>query len=185
MLARYQLAPPLLARFENGLIYEFIQGRVCTSEDLRREPIRRGVARKLGEWHRVLPVASVNQTNGTDHTNGTPVLDVCSPDVSSHYRRIKSVTPGKVAPNLWTVLQKWILALPKETEAERKRNDILQVELERIVTEFGNLHGLGKDGVCSNFTRFSHRALLIALGIARLRSLRSSFRQHYCPSTTV
>jgi ethanolamine kinase len=185
LLARYHLAPPLLARFDNGLMYEFIQGRVCTSEDLSREPIRRGVARKLGEWHSVLPIASVNKTKGTDHTNGVPASDVSCPKVSSHYQRIKSATPGKVAPNLWTVLQKWILALPRETEAQMKRNDLLQVELGRIVNEFGNLRGLGKDGVCSKSTRSNFQALLIALAIARLRSLRSSFRQRYCPFTTV
>lgn len=133
-------------------MYEFIQGRVCTSEDLSREPIRRGVARKLGEWHSVLPIASVNKVKGTDHTNGVPASDVSCPKGSSHYQRIKLKTPGKVVPNLWTVLQKWILALPRETEAELKRNDLLQVELERIVTEFANLPGLGKDGVCSTFT---------------------------------
>ncbi len=166
-------------------MYEFIQGRVCTSEDLSREPIRRGVARKLGEWHSVLPIASVNKTKGTDHTNGVPASDVSCPKVSSHYQRIKSATPGKVAPNLWTVLQKWILALPRETEAQMKRNDLLQVELGRIVNEFGNLRGLGKDGVCSKSTRSNFQALLIALAIARLRSLRSSFRQRYCPFTTV
>lgn len=185
MLARYHLAPPLLARFDNGLIYKFIQGRVCTSEDLSRESICRGVARRLGEWHSVLPIASVNETNGIDHTNGTLALDVSSPKMSSHYQKTKSITPRKVVPNLWTVLQKWILALPKETAAEMKRNDVLQVELGRIVTEFGHLPGLGEDGVCSKSTHPSHQALLIALAIADLRSLRSSFRQRYCPSTTV
>jgi len=185
LLARYHLAPPLLARFDNGLMYEFIQGRVCTSEDLSREPICRGVARKLGEWHSVLPIASVNKTKGTHHTNGVPALDVSCPEVTSHYQRIKSTTPGKVAPNLWTVLQKWILALPRETEAQMKRNDLLQVELERIVTEFGNLPGLGKNGVCSDSTHPSHQALLIALAIADLRALRSSFRQRYPSSTSV
>ncbi len=166
-------------------MYEFIQGRVCTSEDLSREPVCRGVARKLGEWHSVLPIASANKTKGTHHTNGVPALDASCPEVTSRYQRIKSTTPGKVAPNLWTVLQKWILALPRETEAQMKRNDLLQVELERIVTEFGNLPGLGKDGVCSDSTHSSHQALLIALAIADLRALRSSFRERYPSSTSV
>ena len=156
LLAQYHLAPPLLARFENGLIYKFIQGCVCTPEDLCREQIRRGVARKLGEWHRVLPVASVSESNGTDHSDDAPPLFAPLPRASPYSQRIKSVAPGKTVPNLWTVMQKWILALPEETESEKKRNDLLQKELERLVIEFGNLPGLGEDGVCSGFARLSH-----------------------------
>lgn len=132
-------------------MYKFIQGSVCTSIDLGREPIRRGVARRLGEWHGVLPVLSVNQPNQLDYSNGAAALDVSSPKLSSYYQRIQSIAPGKVIPNLWTVLQKWILALPKESEPNRKRNNVLQNELERIVNEFGNLPGLGDNGVCSDF----------------------------------
>lgn len=158
---------------------------MCTSGDLSCEPIRRGVARKLGEWHSVLPITSINEANGIDQIDGTLALDVSSPKTLSPYQKTKSITPRKVVPNLWTVLQKWILALPKETPAEMKRNDVLQVELGRIVTEFGHLPGLGKDGVRSKSTRLSHQALLTALTVADLRSLRSSFRQRYCPSTPV
>lgn len=150
MLAQYQLAPPLLARFENGLLYKFIQGRVCESKDLGREQISRGVARKLGEWHGVLPITSVGESNGVDHPNGAPASSAhVSKKASAAFQWITSITPQMVVPNLWTVLQKWILALPTGTEQERTRNDDLQKELERIVPEFGNLEGLGEDGVCS------------------------------------
>ncbi|KAF2401408.1 kinase-like protein [Trichodelitschia bisporula] len=56
-LAAHQLAPPLFARFNNGLLYKFIEGKVCSPEDLRRSEIFRGVAKRLAEWHAVMPVA--------------------------------------------------------------------------------------------------------------------------------
>ncbi|KAA8911847.1 putative ethanolamine kinase [Sphaerosporella brunnea] len=55
LLAQHGLAPPVLARFENGLFYRFVPGRPCEPEDLGKEAIWRGVARRLGEWHAILP----------------------------------------------------------------------------------------------------------------------------------
>ncbi len=48
-------------------------------------------------------------------------------------------------------MQKWIFALPITNEAEKKRKDVLQKELERTVSELGDTPGLGKDGVCLSF----------------------------------
>src|SRR6516165_9452861 len=55
LLAERGLAPPLLARFNNGLLYKYIRGRVCSPEDLTREAVWRGVARRLAEWHAIVP----------------------------------------------------------------------------------------------------------------------------------
>lgn len=147
LLAAHELAPPLLARFQNGLLYEFIRGRVCKPEDLRREPVWRGVARKLGEWHGVLPVISAGESDGVASLDAQAELPARKNKESPRTRKINSVTPGRTIPTLWTVLQKWILALPADTEAGRKRKEMLQEELERNVIEFGNIPGLGDDGV--------------------------------------
>ena len=56
LLTRQGLAAPLLARFQNGLLYRFTPGRVCTAQDLGRESTWRAVAAKLGEWHARLPL---------------------------------------------------------------------------------------------------------------------------------
>src|SRR5271170_1997995 len=117
LLATRGLAPSLLARFENGLLYGYIQGTVCTPQDLIREPVWRAVARRLGEWHGSLPVdvvrdseSLVNGVNGNSH-----------PHVGS--LQIAERTP---TPNIWGVMQKWILALPCETEEQRVRQAQLQ-----------------------------------------------------------
>ena len=46
-------------------------------------------------------------------------------------------------------MQKWIFALPitNEAEAEAKRKEVLQKQLERSVSELGETRSLGKDGV--------------------------------------
>ena len=147
LLAARDLAPPLLARFQNGMLYRFIQGKVCSSTDLGKEPIWRAVARRLGQWHAVLPVLPGGGTSQRDtNTNDIPFSIV--PSMPKHpSEEINAITPGKVTPNLWTVTQKWIFALPTNTEAERKRKAVLQQELEKIVDEFVDLPGLGSDGL--------------------------------------
>ena len=147
MLAQHDLAPPLLARFQNGLLYKFIRGQVCTPGDLRREPVWRGVARTLGEWHGVLPVITAGESDGEAALNVEAETAARKIKESPRLRKINSITPTRTIPTLWTVLQKWILALPATTEVERKRKATLQDELERIVIQFGNTPGLGDDGL--------------------------------------
>ncbi|MCJ1291499.1 hypothetical protein MMC34_003043 [Xylographa carneopallida] len=147
LLAQHNLAPALLARFQNGLMYRFIRGRVCQSQDLTKEPIWKGVARRLGQWHAVLPVRPMEMTitPKTEVDNIQYLVSVGSSKVPLD--RINAITPNKPTPNIWTVIQKWIFALPVRTEVEVERKSSLQQELERTVAELGNNPGLGKDGI--------------------------------------
>src|SRR4051794_34883422 len=165
LLAERGLASPLLARFQNGLLYRFIQGRVCTPQDLISEPVWRGVAKRLGQWHGSLPIDSgpdskplTNGTNGTNDTNGNTWngdiphnTDLPSPQPS------KSIASRSPTPNIWTVMQRWVLALPVGTEAEKKRKLQLQKELERSFLELDDGSGLGHEGLV-----FGHCDLLSA-----------------------
>lgn len=65
--------------------------------------------------------------------------------------------PRHAGPNIWTVAQKWILALPASTEKEKMRRNELQKELEWIVSRFDDGSGLGEQGLV-----FSHCDLLSA-----------------------
>ncbi|KAL7276705.1 hypothetical protein RUND412_000286 [Rhizina undulata] len=58
LLSRFNLAPPLLGRFSNGLLYRFVAGRVCGVRDMSKPEVWQGVAARLGEWHGVLPTTS-------------------------------------------------------------------------------------------------------------------------------
>ncbi len=154
LLSKNNLAPPLLARFQNGLLYRFIRGQVCKPEDLTREAVWRGVARRLGQWHAVLPIVSAGQTAVVVNGDGELPLSLSGSKSSAQdpatLEAINAIAPGKATPNLWTVMQKWIFALPTATEAEIARKDTLQKELERTVKDLGDIPGLGKDGVWSN-----------------------------------
>ena len=159
LLAERGLAPPLLARFENGLLYRFIQGRVCTPQDLISEPVWRGVARRLGEWHGSLPIDSVPDSKPL--TNGTNGI-ACNGDVShgtdsAPFQPSRAIAARSPKPNIWAVMQKWVLALPAGTEAEKERKVQLQNELERSFFELDHIGGLGREGLI-----FGHCDLLSA-----------------------
>lgn len=170
LLMRHGLAPVLLARFENGILYRFIQGEVTRPEDLRRRDISMAIARRLAQWHATVPC--ISQTNGTttgpDNGLGKrPLNGNPRPDHNGHeFHRVeetttvaqetgKPIAEDKPEPNIWSVMQKWILALPAGTDSQRKRITILQAELERLVADLSHRPGLGKDGLV-----FSHNDLL-------------------------
>ena len=146
VLAQHGLAPPLLARFQNGLIYEFIRGQVCSSADLSKEPVWRGVARRLAQWHALLPIdADGKRAIISDDVKVS--LAPTHPTSPGAPDKINAITSGKPTPNIWTVMQKWILALPASTKAERDQQAMLQHELQRSANELSNTPGLGGNGV--------------------------------------
>ncbi|KAJ5370537.1 uncharacterized protein N7496_006629 [Penicillium cataractarum] len=143
LLASRGLAPPLLARFKNGLLYRFIRGKPCGHEDLVTPPIFRGVARKLAQWHAVLP----NTGAGSAPTNG----------VEKHDTDLTPIQPRRAGPSMWAVLQRWVLALPVATPEQQARRLTLQKELEWVVGQLDDGVGIGEDGLV-----FAHCDLLCA-----------------------
>ncbi|KAF2762015.1 kinase-like protein [Pseudovirgaria hyperparasitica] len=146
LLAEHDLAPSLLARFENGLLYKYIAGQVCTPEDFRRKPIWRAIARRMGEWHARLPISAISSEHGTangsidsheqssvDSKNGCSPLQRRNPD---------DFTPNMPVPNCWSTMQKWIWALPTATDADKDRQARLQNELEWLWKELGDTPGI-------------------------------------------
>lgn len=124
LLSSYGLAPALLSRFNNGLMYRFVAGRVCTAKDLSSRDVYLPVAERLGEWHGVLPVGGTQppaQDSLIDPINLTPATE----------------------NNLWGILQKWTEALPSDTPAQAARKLELVDEL-RFLTEESGLKG--RDG---------------------------------------
>ncbi|KAI1492651.1 kinase-like domain-containing protein [Biscogniauxia mediterranea] len=146
LLMRYGLAPELLARFKNGMMYRFISGRVTHPADLRKPSIYLAVARRLAQWHATVPCIheTYAQKKGLDGITNGP-----------YEAAIDHAAPGKPPPNVWTVMQKWILALPTKTEAERTRQAELQKELTRLIEELSQRPGLGENGLV-----FAHCDLL-------------------------
>ncbi|KAL1302871.1 hypothetical protein AAFC00_003199 [Neodothiora populina] len=141
LLASRGLAPRLLARFENGLLYRFIAGDVCSPEDLRRPQIYRAVAKRLAQWHSTLPISAISSTKRPEGLNGS----------TEH----GSPATTRPTPNLWTVIQAWIDALPAQTQQDKDRIQTLKAELVELSSKLGQTPGLdGNDYV------FSHCDLL-------------------------
>lgn len=151
LLSRFGLAPELLARFKNGMMYRFIEGSVTQPDDLRRPEIYRAVARRLAQWHATVPCLPENTSNGNGAAGADRAL-ANSGKVETAVDRLRSVKP---IPNLWTIMQKWILALPTKTEEQKTRQANLQQELDWLVTELGRRKGLGENGLV-----FAHCDLL-------------------------
>ncbi|KAG9247323.1 kinase-like domain-containing protein [Calycina marina] len=173
LLMQYGLAPALLARFHNGMLYKFIRGAVTSPADLRKQEIWRAVARRLAEWHAVVPCLPPSHTPPFEVVNENGTLeDVTASPASKKdpaiQASIDNVAPGKPAPNVWTVMQKWIYALPAATPAQAQRQSNLQKELTRLVAEFSNRPGLGKNGLV-----FAHCDLLSGNVIIQPRNTRS------------
>ncbi|CAK3986582.1 ethanolamine kinase [Lecanosticta acicola] len=133
LLAARGLAPPLLARFDNGFMYGFIAGHVCSAQDLRTPEIYRQVAKRLGQWHASLPISAIT---------ATPALDA---EADQKHLAPKDGQSTRPYPNTWTVLQQWIHALPESTEEERVRKTVLNVELAEMSERLGDTPGL-EDG---------------------------------------
>ncbi|KAK3354116.1 kinase-like domain-containing protein [Neurospora tetraspora] len=156
LLMRYGLAPELLARFENGMMYRFVQGSMTHPEDLRKPVIYKAVAKKLAQWHAVVPCIAARTGHSRRNSKNTEFIVPSEALGDAEFQQvIDSVAPGKPPPNVWTVMQKWIFALPTDTEAQRARQAHLQKELTRTVAELSQRPGLGANGLV-----FAHCDLL-------------------------
>lgn len=191
LLMQHGLAPELLARFHNGMLYRFIRGGVTSPEDLRRPAIYLAVARRLAQWHATVPCLP-GQTHVSERMNARrdEVLDTLRAGAAgdapgakfgSLQEAIDGVCPGKQAPNVWTVMQKWILALPTETPAQRERQALLQGELRKLVAELSQRPGLGEDGVSSPVQPSHHMQDRVTRELTRHALARSS---SYLPTAT-
>ncbi|KAG7421459.1 kinase-like domain-containing protein [Fusarium sp. MPI-SDFR-AT-0072] len=179
LLMRYGLATQLLARFKNGMMYRYILGKPARAQDLREPLILSAIARRLAHWHATVPclpdpnhsrddrhvngeaklngLANGNTgTNGDSRTNGN-TNGIMNENNKSRQEQIDNTAPGKAPPNMWTTMQKWIFALPTDTDAQRQRQALLQAELKEMVQKLSQRPGLGKNGLV-----FAHCDLLCA-----------------------
>ena len=60
---------------------------------------------------------------------------------------MRRISPRSPVPNIWSVMQKWILALEEGTESERAQKISLQRELERSAEELSGTEGWGGNGL--------------------------------------
>ncbi|KAI1336459.1 ethanolamine kinase [Xylariaceae sp. FL0016] len=146
LLMKNGLAPELLATFNNGMLYRYIPGTPTQPSDLRHRPIYLAVARRLAQWHAKVPCI---------HETCAQKQGLVGKINGPYEAAINSAAPNKPPPNVWTVMQKWIMALPTETDAQRDRQAQLQKELVKLIEELSQRPGLGENGLV-----FAHCDLL-------------------------
>lgn len=154
LLANLGLAPPLLARFDNGLMYSYIAGDVCTPEDLRKPEVYRQVAKRLGQWHGSLPISALTST---------PILESATKEDPKHLAATNG-NSTRPCPNTWTVMQQWIDVLPTTTDKEKEQKQVLQAELDEVSAKLGDTPGLdGKDYVFTHCDLLSGNVIMPAI----------------------
>lgn len=165
LLADRGLAPPLFARFQNGLLYGFIPGTPCKAQDLTKEHVWRAVARKLGEWHARVPISGIstnsNHTNGSRPTNGNGHHNGNGNGINPHGQNSRGIASRQPVPNIWSIMQKWIDALSTKTDKERARKEMLQQEMERSFHELDTSDDVfcHCDLLCANVIQLSPQAV--------------------------
>ncbi|KAK6332922.1 hypothetical protein TWF696_002939 [Orbilia brochopaga] len=163
-LAQHALAPPLLARFNNGLIYRFVPGRVTSPPDLSTPRVYTAVAKRLGQWHAKIdtkglvdaldamgPRRRISPDSGVpeliyDGDSDDDMLGIGRDRESDTQSDTESITDKAIQPGeseLWWTLAKWIDALPEGKEVERAKKAELRAELDWI-EDNTTLRGLGE-----------------------------------------
>jgi ethanolamine kinase len=109
----------------------------------REERVWRGVARTLGHWHAILPVAA----EGSRLDAGTVSKDV--PDGGQGGRTtagegVTEETRREEAPgDMWAVMSHWAEQIPKETKNEKQIRERMKQEVESAFEELSTIEGLG------------------------------------------
>ena len=152
-LMRFGLAPRLLARFKNGMIYNFVPGSVPQPADMTKPPLSWAIAQRLAQWHALVPCRfdASSDDSGKDNLVQQLSGQDSKTSVTQPHQVPHTAKPPLSGPNLWTVMERWIAVLPVESEAQKTRQKILREELAKCVDEFMDRPGLGSQGVsCGN-----------------------------------
>ena len=113
----------------------------------------------MGEWHAVLPVSSItssvrSEAEINENHDGQILVqnaidriievgtDAEKSSVDGVGNNFEDFAPNATSPSVWTVIHRWIDALPSSTGAERDRKAILAKELRWVAGELGDMHGI-------------------------------------------
>lgn len=116
VLNSLHLAPPVHARFANGLIYGFLEGRSLDPKELANPYLYPLIAQQLGNWHGKVDIENIE--DGIEklrkYTAGIknqplPALNSGTP-VSLKQKREKG--SKKAILNIWDLIDDWILVVP-------------------------------------------------------------------------
>ncbi|CUM64214.1 uncharacterized protein PRCAT00001808001 [Priceomyces carsonii] len=94
ILNSLSLAPPIHARFKNGLVYGFLPGKSLDPEELSKPNIYPLIAQQLGNWHRKLDTRLIE--SGVEELR------------NFRAKKLKK----KFISNIWELIEEWINIVP-------------------------------------------------------------------------
>lgn len=113
VLNSIKLAPPIHARFSNGLIYGFLPGRSLEPHELSHKAIYPLIAQQLGNWHMRINCEYIE--------DGVEKLRKYTASVKKHFEAFsnpKEKSPkkdkkhSKLINNIWDLIEDWIMIVP-------------------------------------------------------------------------
>lgn len=128
ILNSLNLAPPIFARFSNGLVYGFLPGRSLQPEELQNEKLYPLIAQQLGIWHnrisgedidegveklRKITISLKKQHSG----DGRPSMSRSSSRrrlllLTGNHPRIGHNHPKKSISFVWELIEDWMNIVP-------------------------------------------------------------------------
>lgn len=112
VLNSIQLAPPIHARFSNGLIYGFLPGRSLEPKELSNPSLYPLIAQQLGNWHNQIDCDYIE--DGVEklrkYTAGLKKLYQFNSEQPKAHKRERKVK--KIIGNVWDLIEDWILIVP-------------------------------------------------------------------------
>lgn len=123
VLNSLNLAPPIHARFGNGLVYGYIEGRSLKFEELSSTGMYPLIASKLGCLHNLTDVhtidESLNKLKQKFHLASSPSSPSPSPSCSPSPHPARSASTTYSQTNIWSVLSDWVQKLPNIPSMEK------------------------------------------------------------------
>lgn len=116
------LAPRLFARFGNGLVYQFLEGKASEYKWLSLDSVADAVARRLSQWHTVLEPNKVEEL------------------IIQQKKTAESDCALNFSRNLWELLENWIDVMPENVVKNYSKSELKQ-ELNWIKATIGDKGG--------------------------------------------
>lgn len=116
VLNSMDLAPPVHARFKNGLIYGFLGGRSLEPSELRLPSLYPLIAQQLGNWHSKVNIEEVhegvNKLREYTRAHRRRLFDQTRSLTDESIKRDKRPSKKKYISNIWELIQDWIDIVP-------------------------------------------------------------------------
>lgn len=113
VLNSLKLAPPIHARFANGLIYGFLPGRSLDPKELSNPYLYPLIAQQLGNWHNKVDCAYIEDgvENLRKYTASLKKLYQLKNEGAQRAPK-RELKTKKIISSIWDLIEDWILIVP-------------------------------------------------------------------------